>query len=367
MATLRSAVHGGGVVLLTLVVLVLGAGSTRAQPPTPGQVLPGQVEPQIVPGTAAIWTDQSQYQVGQSIQYCYRIPIAGPVTITDILADGTSRPLFNGFSVANTPVCQTGVVTPPVGTECLRLTYPLLGGNGQTQTCFQVVGQMPPPPPPGNLAIYTDRASYRIGDPIQVCYRVPAPGPITIIDMLANGQTQTFLSGYDDGTGGCQGGTVTPPAGVECMTITYTYPNGSQTSAQTCFTVIGVTPPPPPSGWTFLGSANVDASGNWNFTQQTQVAPSLTYVRITNSSCDGSPASNLVWESNLQRLSTSSRVSIWAGELEPVGLASSSGGVGSALLARPVSFNPPTQVDLALFNVGLVYQGTQLNACVRAT
>jgi hypothetical protein len=130
--------------------------------------------------------------------------------------------------------------------------------------------------------------------------------------------------------------------------------------------VIGATPPPPPSGWTYLGSAVVDSSGNWNLTQQTQLNSSLTYVRITNGTCEANPASSLVWESNTQRLSTSSRIAIWAGEVDPVGLAVSSGGVGAAMLARPVIANPPTQVDLTLFNVGLVYQGTTLYACVRA-
>jgi hypothetical protein len=110
----------------------------------------------------------------------------------------------------------------------------------------------------------------------------------------------------------------------------------------------------------------VDSSGNWNLTQQTQLNSSLTYVRITNGTCEANPASSLVWESNTQRLSTSSRIAIWAGEVDPVGLAVSSGGVGAAMLARPVIANPPTQVDLTLFNVGLVYQGTTLYACVRA-
>jgi len=43
---------------------------------------------------------------------------------------------------------------------------------------------------------------------------------IRIVDILANGAQQTFISGYDDGRGDCLPGYVTPPPGLERMIIT---------------------------------------------------------------------------------------------------------------------------------------------------
>src|SRR5215218_6866743 len=70
----------------------------------------GGVQPS---GAASITTDRQVYNIGDSIQVCYRIPIAG-------------------------------FITPPAGHECLILAYPLAGGRGQTQTCFWVNGAPPP-------------------------------------------------------------------------------------------------------------------------------------------------------------------------------------------------------------------------------
>jgi hypothetical protein len=186
----------------------------------------------VEPGSAAIWTDKRFYNIGDPIQYCFRIPIAGVVTITDFPADGTQRIIFNQ-SVNTTQFCQEGTVTPPSGHECLRLSYPLFGGRGQTQTCFTVLGSLPPP---SALAIYTDRQTYFQGDPIDVCYRVPAPGPIRITDQINENTPTTFFQGYDDGTGGCIPGVITPPSGNECMVIFFTYiADGRTETARTCF------------------------------------------------------------------------------------------------------------------------------------
>jgi hypothetical protein len=350
---------------LIAAVLVLVTASVASRMTTAQQV--GTVQP----GTAAIWTDQSQYQIGSPIQVCYRIPMQGQIQITDLPADGTSQLFFSGQS-AGTSSCLPGTVTPPAGTECMRLTYPQLGGTGQTQTCFQVVGPNPPPPP-SRLSISTNRSSYNIGDPIQVCYQVPAPGPVTITDILANGTQQTFFSGYDDGTGGCLPGTVTPPAGTECLRIQFGGGGGQipgpiigPSIAQTCFQVRGPLPPPP-AGWVSVGSARVDSNGNWNFDGQAELNPSFTYMRVTSGSCDDNPASTLVWEAALQRDNLPRLgVDVFDGDLFAVGLAVSSGGHGHARISRPVTLNPVTQVDATLFQVGIVYTGTNLTVCMRA-
>jgi hypothetical protein len=317
-----------------------------------------------VPGTAAIWTDKQQYQIGEAVQICYRIPVAGNITITDLPADGSRRTFYTGPS-QGTGACLPGVITPPPGHECMRLDFPLVGGTGTTQTCFQVVGPTPPPPP--GPSITTDRTSYRFGDPIRVCYGVPGPGPVTITDKLANGQQQVFISGYDDGTGGCVPGTVTPPAGTECMAITYTDPATSlQSSAQTCFQVLDPAPPPP-AGWTYLGWAQIDPIGNWTFETQVQVPTNLTYVRATSGGCDDSPNVVAVWEGQMvTQPGTPLGVAVLAGGLQPIGLAARGNSGGWGYIQRPLVENPVETITLSLFGMSPAYQGFVLSVCLRA-
>ena len=215
-----------GAAMLLAVVVMVAIGSAGRNVVAQDQT--------VQPGTAAIWTDQSAYNVGDNVQVCYRIPIQGNITITNIPAG--NEPIFYSGPSAGTQSCMPGTITPPPGNQCLRLSYPLFGGNGQTQTCFQVRGGGPGPAP---LRIYTDRQYYTIGESIDVCYKVPQPGPIRIIEQIEEDTPTTFFSGYDDGTGGCIPGTITPPSGRECMTIQFTYPNGQQANAETCFQTSG--------------------------------------------------------------------------------------------------------------------------------
>jgi hypothetical protein len=197
----------------------------------------------VQPGTTAIWVENSSnltsstFNIGDAIQVCYRIPIVGMITITDFPADGSSNTFFSGVT-NSTQGCLPGTVTPPSGHECMQLSYPLFGGQGQTKTCFTVAGSQPPI---NQLAIYINppQQVYTVGQAIDVCYRVPAPGAIRIIDQIGTDTPTTFFSGYDDGTGGCIPGTITPPTGSECLTIAYTYSTGQQISAQACFQTTG--------------------------------------------------------------------------------------------------------------------------------
>jgi hypothetical protein len=186
----------------------------------------------VVPGTAAIWTDQHQYDIGDAVQICWRIPIAGQVTITDLPADGTSMVIFDQV-MSTDHGCINGTITPPSGRECLQLSYPLFGGQGQTQTCFTVLGG--PNPPPSQLAIYLDQSSYSIGSPYDVCYRVPAPGPVRIVSQIGTFTPINVLNGYDDGTGGCIPGVIPAGTGTRCWTIQFTYTgDGGTATAQAC-------------------------------------------------------------------------------------------------------------------------------------
>ena len=98
----------------------------------------------------------SVHTVGEWLQVCYSVPGPGPVTITDILPDGRTQVLLSGYD-DGAGGCFWAQVTPPTGTECIRLDYWTSAGSGSTQTCFRVEGETPSgqpciqiyPPPPG--------------------------------------------------------------------------------------------------------------------------------------------------------------------------------------------------------------------------
>ena len=98
---------------------------------------------------------------------------------------------------------------------------------------------------PGALNISTNQMAYTVGSWARVCYQVPAPGYIQITDHQG-GTVKTLKAGYDDGTGDCFWGQVTPPAGTECLRIQYFYPYGGSTARHTCFQVLGSYPYPYP-------------------------------------------------------------------------------------------------------------------------
>ena len=216
---------------------------------------------------------------------------------------------------------------------------------------------------PGTAAITTDRQQYTIGDPIQVCYQIPIAGYITITDLPASQQTHVFYQGPSAGTRGCLPGTITPPAGNECLILTYPLLGGTGRT-QTCFWVNG---PPPPTGWVDIGSAQVDTSGTFNFDSLVPVPTNLTVLRVTSGTCTATPASTLVWEGALQRvLGTAPGLDVWSAALQPVGLAVSNGGSGHGRLLRPVTTNPVTHVDATVLGVGIINTGATFQVCLRA-
>lgn len=105
---------------------------------------------------------------------------------------------------------------------------------------LQAVGFTSPAHAQGNARIWTNQGQYRVGESIQVCYSVPGPGPFRIIDILADGRSQTFFSGTDDGRGGCVSGQITEPAGTERMRLEVLRNGSVIASADTSFQVLAV-------------------------------------------------------------------------------------------------------------------------------
>jgi hypothetical protein len=92
------------------------------------------------------------------------------------------------------------------------------------------------------VSIATDRTQYQPGDTIQICYMVPARGPVEIRDLKADGSNSLLLSVDDDGTGWCFNGMATPPTGRECLLMGFGEPSVGRQS-ESCFQVVAQTPP----------------------------------------------------------------------------------------------------------------------------
>jgi hypothetical protein len=349
-----------GTRLVSLAILLLLAAAvavTAASRPVTAQFAP------IQPGRTGltIYTDQTQYTIGQPIQVCFYLPAPGQVIITRQLQDGRSLPVRSGFEPSATG-CFNITAEGPVGTQCLVIIYGTAANPNAAanRTCYRVVGPTPVPPPvPPAASISTNKNVYQIGEVAYVCYRVPGPGQVTITDILADGRTQVFLQGFDDGTGSCVPGIVTPPTGTECMRLDYSTAVGSG-SRQTCFLVQG-------SPWREVGSL-VYAGGVWNFDRQASIAQDETFVRVTSGRCLDAPDRVIVFEGALQLQNPNGRLGVttWVGTLTAAGApATGTGGVGTARITRPVVPNPVSQVDAALYNLRGVPTGTNFTVCVR--
>lgn len=86
----------------------------------------------------AVWTNRSQYTIGDSIQVCYSVPFAAHIRLTDIEADGTPQ-TWEGDD-DGTGGCLVGTVTPPTGTEHFRIdVYQGTAVYQSAETSFQVL------------------------------------------------------------------------------------------------------------------------------------------------------------------------------------------------------------------------------------
>jgi len=144
------------------------------------------------------------------------------------------------------------------GTPSVTLTFTEGGAqsvslvicNGR-ESCSEPVSQsIAVDTPAPVVALRAERSTYRVGESIELCWTVPGPGRVTIVDRLANGVQRTYPQGDNAGSG-CISGTVEPPAGQECFRLEYSGTAGSG-STQLCITVEAapaprVTPSPSPS------------------------------------------------------------------------------------------------------------------------
>jgi hypothetical protein len=215
----------------------------------------GSAQPQAVTPGTTIRTDKTQYRVGELINICYSIPPgATPIIITDRLADGTLRTLLSGVD-DGTGGCFNGTVTPPTGTECLRIEVFSSSNTsqkiGDSQTCFRVIPAVGPLPPPSTpVSITTDRRQYIAGDVINVCYTVTGTGTVSITNLNADGTAFVILNQPASNSSGCARATAGPAIGNECMRADFLSSAGIPSQAQTCYQVLPPFQPQPVFGTT---------------------------------------------------------------------------------------------------------------------
>lgn len=130
----------------------------------------------------AIWTDKSQYQLGESLHYCYSVSVPGHVRITDTLPDGSSQVVLDGNDDGSGD-CRSGTITPPTGTERLHLeltatiyciTTPCPSVDETADTSFQVISA--PHPVPGGVWI-GPQSGYQTSGPLHLAAHAYTSNP----------------------------------------------------------------------------------------------------------------------------------------------------------------------------------------------
>jgi hypothetical protein len=169
----------------------------------------------------AIWTDQSEYSIGETLRYCVTLPGPGQVEVRDNLPNGQSNVIASWYDNGSGG-CSTGTVTPPTGRECLQVIYRANYDYGQsysTQTCFIVRGSSSYPSI-ANARVWTNKSSYRIGENGKLCWDVSQPGWIVITDTGPGGYSTVPVSRNVGAGRDCVTVTFGPPVGTDTLLLT---------------------------------------------------------------------------------------------------------------------------------------------------
>lgn len=90
------------------------------------------------------------------------------------------------------------------------------------------------------VAVWTDRIDYRPGDPIQLCYSVPAATRISVTDTLPDGSLQDIFSDENPGSGQCKTSVVgTQPGRRNLELQVYSNLTGKRVVAATAIYKVG--------------------------------------------------------------------------------------------------------------------------------
>lgn len=161
--------------------------------------------------------------------------VGRPITCTPTGVSNTTTATLWGWSSSG-QIANDGA---PVAT----ITFAMAGAQSVSlvicndrETCSDPVSQTVFVDTPAlQVSVTTDKSTYRVGDSITICWTVPGPGTVRLVDLTPDGGRTTVRE--SGGTGnGCITGTVSPPTGRECVRIEYSNATGTA-SAQACFTV----------------------------------------------------------------------------------------------------------------------------------
>lgn len=184
----------------------------------------------------AIWTDQSQYNVGDSAQICYSVPFPAYFQIVDTEADGTTNVIDQGNDDGSGG-CFNVTVTTPTGTETVELDVYQNGSVYQSAVAQFQVMQPSSGGGGGPEAVQLTPTNAQAGQLVQVAWQDDGDDSSpTNITVSFDGQTIATGQASDDAT---WSGTIAIPtdASVGDHTITVSDDEGSSFNAS--FAVTG--------------------------------------------------------------------------------------------------------------------------------
>ncbi len=212
----RYAIRAGSLNGASVGAYVISLAITRTPTPT---ATPVSTPPPLTPLSAGVLCTPDRVQVGQQVSCTTSWgPLVGgvrEVARTLDFGDGTTWDYSQGGLERHTYTRS--------GTYQVTFRVTVCAGPG-TQNCRELratttVVVADPPPAQVTVRIWTDKPSYRVGDPIQVCFAVSQPVYIVVTDFPSDGTSKVIADWSDDGTGYCIPGTVTEPTGRERVRI----------------------------------------------------------------------------------------------------------------------------------------------------
>lgn len=90
-----------------------------------------------------ITTDQNQYHIGDTAQFCYTVPGPGPVTITDSRMAGGGGVIFSAVD-DSADGCLSDTLGPPAGPACVIISSPTEVA-ARAESCFTVQSALADP------------------------------------------------------------------------------------------------------------------------------------------------------------------------------------------------------------------------------
>lgn len=183
--------------------------------------------------SVSIWTDHTDYAIGDPATVCYSVSRAGHIRITDTRANGRVSVVLDGVDDGRGD-CLPGTIDGPAGTETMRIEF--IDGSGRVVASDDVrfVVRAPGPkcslPPPPRI-----EWAYPIGHPDQLVFawlQDPAspdpcaPSTWEVRDSLGKVTTITVSTSFK------------PPSGVlsntYCITVVATNVTGRSAPANRC-------------------------------------------------------------------------------------------------------------------------------------